>query len=291
MNPLVQVEADPAAEVSARLPGWSFSPGFAPVARAVGMLRATLPLRPSRLESRLEELLSKIKPRSGFYLGGFPGRRALGEQLLIDIDPRILRLRLKQRIETRGTRVYIHDKFIGTGTWGRILHPLDSSATHRDVMEIVHQDFDYRSTNAYRSAMRKSRTERPIRRNFVELKSPRLVEGYFRHATDLCRSVQESGVRRRTEWREGIFANPRVRLPWVEWMEADIGIAIGRDGGIYHFGSGKHRIAAAQAMGLKSIPAEVRMVHLNWLRNQVTRTGLAPVQALLKGIEDLARRY
>jgi len=288
-----EADAEQAVEVSSvRLPGWSFSPGFAPIARAATMLRATLPLRRGLFETHLKALLSQTDSSArNFYFGGFPGRRALGDQLVIEIDPRILRLRLMQRIQSSSGRLYIHDKFIGAGSWRGIVHPVARSSTHRDVLEIVRQDFDYRNTAAYRSAMSRARTRKPIRRNFIELKSPQLVEGYFRHTSDLCRSVRESGVRRRSEWHQGIFANPRVRLPWVEWMEADIGIAIGRDGGIFHFGSGKHRTAAAQALGVKSIPAEVRMVHLEWLRSQMAKTGLAPVQALLKGIEELARQY
>jgi hypothetical protein len=158
------------------------------------------------------------------------------------------------------------------------------------VQEIVQNDFDYRKTEAYRSALERSRGPRPIRRNFVALRSPQLVESYFKQASELCRSIRDNGVRRRAEFRRtaGVFSSPTVRLPWVEFAEADIGLAIGPDGELFHFGSGKHRIAAAQALRLKSVPMEVRMVHAAWLEREIAGSGLKPVEALLRGIRGLA---
>jgi hypothetical protein len=96
-------------------------------------------------------------------------------------------------------------------------------------------------------------------------------------------------VRRRAEYPHiaKVFHKWNIRLPWVELMEADIGLAIGPGGETYHFGSGKHRIAAAQALGLKTVPVEVRMVHALWLERQIARSGLPPVEALLAGIRSI----
>ena len=83
------------------------------------------------------------------------------------------------------------------------------------------------------------------------------------------------------------FARPSVRLPWVEFGELDIGVAIGAGGELYRFASGKHRTAAAKALGLTSMPAEIRLVNAHWLSRQIAESGLSPARALRYGIDRL----
>jgi hypothetical protein len=170
-----------------------------------------------------------------------------------------------------------------------MVESVTESATHRDVTEIIEADLDYRSTGAYRKALRRASGRKPVRRNFIALKTPHLVERYFLHVTDLCRSIRGRGILPRTRFRQfsHAFKNPRVRLPAVELAESDIGISVGHDGELCHFGPGKHRIAAAQALGLGSVPVEVRLVHLAWLQRQISIFGPNPVEALLAGIQRL----
>lgn len=123
----------------------------------------------------------------------------------------------------------------------------------------------------------------------MALKTPALVERYFGNLAELARSIAESGVVRRSDYRRAahLFADFSVRRPWIEAVESDIGIAIGAQGEVYRFASGKHRTAIAQALGLASIPVEVRLVHADWLERQVAETGDAPAEALLRGIRSL----
>lgn len=268
---------------------WALSPGQSATARALATLKALLPLRRRDFEGRLAEALREAaESGSGFFLKGFSARRALGSSLVVDINPLRVEKRLYHRLSS-AKHVYLQDRFIGAGSWQSILRPLDASATHCDVQEVVQKQFEYRLTQAYRQAMERSGGPRPIRRNFIALKSPQLVEGYFKEVARLCRSIGESGMRRRADCRSAAaaFRNPKMRLPWVELVEGDIGLAIGADGEGYHFGSGKHRIAAAQALKLTSIPVEVRMVHADWLERQIASSGLPPVEALLGGIRSL----
>ncbi|HEX9905630.1 MAG TPA: hypothetical protein VGA77_11760 [Propylenella sp.] len=279
-----------AGSASGRLLLWSISPGRRPIARATATLRALLPLSRAQFERRLAHALEEAAQNAnGFFLGGYSARRALGPRLLINIDPRRLKYRLKHRLPRNGRDIYFEDKFLGAGNWSPILQPVPTFATHREVEEIISYDFDYRRTAAYRNAMAKSGGRRPVKRNFVALKSPELVEGYFEYITELCRSIHANGVRRREEYRAPAtaFRNPKVRLPWVELMESDVGLAIGPSGETYAFGCGKHRTAAALALRLNSIPVEVRLVHRAWLERQIARSKLPPLEALLRGIRDL----
>lgn len=225
----------------------------------------------------------------GFYLGGFSARRALGAALIVDVDPRRVRERLKHRVVENGRSQSIRDKFLGAGDWSAMLEPVSSAPTYHDAFEVAAAGLDYCRTEAFKQAMERAGGPRPVIRNFVTLNKPELVESYFRNVADLCRSVSESGVMPRSEYRRfsHLFRSPRVRPPWIEAAESDVGVAIGPQGEIYRFASGKHRTAIAQALELTSIPVEVRVAHLDWLTGLMAATGLGPVGALLYGIRTL----
>ena len=228
---------------------------------------------------------------TGFYLSGFAARRALGQGLVIDVDPAILEQRLDHRVRLGGRSFNIRDSFIGAGDWTPLLRVLRRSSSHREVTEIVAAGFDYRQTPSYRKSLDRASGDNPVKRNHVVLSSPGKVEAYFRQTAELCRSIGESGLSRRSDYgpRLASLASPSVRLPWIEFGEVDIGVAIGAAGEVYRFASGKHRTAAAQVLRIKSMPVEIRMVHADWLVRLMEDTGLAPAAALRRGIETLGR--
>jgi hypothetical protein len=239
---------------------------------------------------RLDDACAEARRNGqGFYLGGFSARRALGAALIVDVDPRLIGERLKHRVVENGRSQSIRDKFLGAGDWSSMLEPVSNAPTYHDAFEVAAADMDYRRTEAFNQAMERASSSRPVIRNFVTLNTPELVESYFRNVADLCRSVSDTGVVPRSEYRRfsHLFRSPRVRPPWIEAAESDIGVAIGPQGEIYRFASGKHRTAIAQALGLTSIPVEVRVTHLDWLTRLTTTTGLGPVGALLYGIRTL----
>jgi hypothetical protein len=267
-----------------------------PLGEAWAALKGTLPLGRDAFGRKLAGALDEAARRgSGFYLGGFPARRALGARLVIDVDPRRIEHRLEHRVAEAGRIYLIRDRFLGAGDWSPLLTRVRSASTYREVEEIVKAGLDYRETRAYREALEKANGANPVNRNFVALNSTERVETYFRQTAELCRSIRERGVERRAAVGRRFGGNPKalsVRLPWVEWGEADIGAAVGADGTIYRFASGKHRTAAAQSLGLSSMPVEVRMVHADWLGARMREGANSPVEALVEGVRalDLRRR-
>lgn len=256
---------------------------------SIAEMRRLLPLGMASFEARLGRAMEKAIASGGFHLGGFAARRALGRALMVDVDPGVLERRLEYRLK-QGDRVHsIRDKFVGGGDWTPLLRPLGRCSTHREVVEIVEAGLDYRKTRSYAKARDRLERGNPVRRNFVALSTPAKLETYFRQTADMCRSVQEFGIvpRREYGWRLASFARPSVRLPWIEFGEAEIGLAIGADGDLYSFASGKHRTAAAMALGLSVMPAEIRLVNAHWLARQMAESGLSPVQGLRYGVERL----
>jgi hypothetical protein len=255
-------------------------------------MRRLLPMGRGRFEALLAAALADAaRHGTGFYLGGFAARRALGRGLVIDIDPAVLQRRLDHGVRLAERSCNIRDKFLGAGDWTPLLRVLRRSSSHREVSEIVAAGFDYRQTPSYRTSLDRASGDNPVKRNHVVLSSPGKVEAYFRHTAELCRSIGESGLLRRSDYgtRLASLARPSVRLPWIEFGEVDIGVAVGAAGEVYRFASGKHRTAAAQVLQIRSMPVEIRMVHADWLVRQMEDTGLAPAAALRRGIETLRR--
>lgn len=259
-----------------------------PLPDSIAALRRLLPLGMAGFERRLGNAMAAAA-QGGFHLGGFAARRALGAELIVEVDPHILRDRLEHRFKQAGRMYNIRDRFVGAGDWTPLLRPIARSSTHREVAEIVQAGFEYRRTPSYGRALERVFSANPIKRNFVALSSPAKVEAYFRQTAEMCRSVQKSGIVRRRDygWRLASFAHPSVRLPWIEFGEVEIGIAIGAGGEIYRFASGKHRTAAAKALGLTSMPVEIRLVNVHWLARQMAESGLSPADALRRGIGEL----
>jgi hypothetical protein len=256
---------------------------------SIAAMRRLLPLGVASFEARLARAMAQAAANGGFHLGGFAARRALGRALMVDVDPGILKRRLDHRFK-QGDRVHnIRDKFVGGGDWAPLLRSLDRSSTHREVAEIVEAGLEYRKTRSYAKALDRLESGDPVKRNFVALSTPAKVEAYFRQTADMCRSVEEFGIipRRDYGWRLASFTHPSVRLPWIEVGEAEIGLAIGANGELYRFASGKHRTAAAKALGLASMPAEIRLVNAHWLARQMAESGLPPARALRYGIDRL----
>lgn len=273
--------------------------GAVPPPRPAGLLAQALPAFVARLTSRAPfetqlaaALAEARRTGAGFYLGGLAARRALGAALVIEADPRRIDRRLRHRVETGGRTLLIRDRFLGAGDWTPLIDPLDDASTYRDAQEVVAAGLDYRRTRAYRTALERAAEGRPVERNFVALATPALVERYFARLAALVRSISEAGIVRRAEYRRmaHLFGDLRVRMPWVELAESDVGIAVGADGAIYRFAPGKHRTAIAQALGLATMPVEVRLVHADWLARQMEGSGLAPVPALIHGIGQLSTR-
>ncbi len=255
-------------------------------------LRPLLPLSREWLDKRIAGALAEaVRAGSGFYLGSFAVRRTLADAAVLHVSPRSIERRLRHRVADAGGVRIIRDRFLGAGDWGALLDRLDTSSTYQEVREVVEAGLDYRQTNAFQLALERAASGHPLCRNYVALKTPDLVDRYFRSIVDLVRSVTEAGIVRRAEYRRvsHIFDNCRVRPPWIEAVESDIGVAIGPGGEIYRFASGKHRMAIAQALSMGSMPVEVRMVHADWLQRQVEASGLRPVAALERGLQALCQ--
>lgn len=216
--------------------------------------------------------------------------RYFGEALHLEIDPAKLEHRISDWVrDHRGLR-WVGTSFLDAADWSAAISTIDRSPVHREMHEIVAAGADFRDTRAYKNLMGAIRLGRPSKRNNIRLATTEAVEAYLRYCRGLIKSMRKRGAMRRAA--SGAFHGIRVRhwdarSPVYDSSERDVGVAVSESGEIIRHLGGKHRTAIAQALGLKTLPVEVRMVHTGWLRRQIEQTGLPPHRALVEGLRAL----
>jgi hypothetical protein len=209
------------------------------------------------------------------------------------VDPQLLEARLSDFVEAAQGPRWIGSFFLDSGEWNGAVSPLSHSPVHREMTELVEADFNFRETREYRRLCRAITKGRPKLRSGVLLRTIDEVDEYYDYCVDLARSIADRGVLPRYAVRRRDRAVLKGRRQWLRSLEAaerDIGVAIDRDGRLVRHLGGKHRTALAQALGCPSIPVEIRLVHVAWVRRQMEGSGLPANLAFRAALAALPAR-
>lgn len=230
------------------------------------------------------------KERNGGAVSPGQAKSHFGHRLFIEIDPATLTHRLDEKhVDEDGHWHWIGDHFLDADDWCGRLSPLSRSPAHREIVEICRTRHGFREGRHYQAYVRSLEQRRPVRRNGKHLDTIEKIDAYFRYYVDLIGNIERAGVVPRNRFQHSADTGRRhrgIRSLWHDLVERDIGIAIGADGRLVRHTSGKHRLAAAIGLGLKRIPVEIRLVHLNWLEQQMAVFELPPASALQKALEE-----
>ena len=207
-------------------------------------------------------------------------RRAFGPLLVHQISPTALHVWL---IKTES----FGKKLVQAGEW-RMVRRMSQHPVYQRMEQLVQYGRAYREMPVYASLLTQALKGTPHICNEVALNSETVLDVYFERYLQLIESIRRSGVLP----RERLVAStddPLVRLPTSEIIRLpgaddgpkDIRVAIGPNGELLQMGSGRHRTAIAQVLGLERIPVEIRLMHVEWLSKLVERSGKSPLDALL----------
>lgn len=244
------------------------------------------PLFPQRLRRTIERLsahslASSLRPEAAFaYYGG---------SLTLRIRPDSISHRLPDRAAADGRALAMTERFLDAGDWSAALMPLAEDNVWDEIHQIVAAEGDWRATRAYRKAKKAAGRGEPVRRNGRRLATLDEVVAYFRRTTDLVASVRRHGLLARGEARTlgfGKTSHGGARLASQEWSERDVGVAIDADGALVRLGPGRHRWAAACAVGVVEATVEVRLIHIDWLERARESSSLPPHAAVRRGLAE-----
>jgi len=203
--------------------------------------------------------------------------------LLADLDPRPITQQFK--VELGGDDPTLC--FLGKGDWGPFRRAISATRVFAETRQIFECGEDFRRTESYQALLARIRAGDVPVLNHVRMETVAFLDGYFMQTVHMIARAKAGGIARRQESAETPVADARPE--WVERMERNVGLAIDRDGGLIRVGPGKHRMAVAKLLGLSSMPFEIRLVHVAWLRRQMNLRKLPAARALRAAISDLTQ--
>lgn len=178
------------------------------------------------------------------------------------------------------------ERFCDDSGWAHAIRPEALLRDHRIMVELVRYRAAYAEAAAFQVLLRAAREGRPASRLSMQLTTEDRIHMYFRHYLALIEDIEATGLKDR--YALGPYMIPdgkggRRRSPH---QSRNIGVAIAPDGTLLRFLGGRHRLAIAKALGLTLVPAELRLVHADWLRGEIRRTGATPVDAIRQFVRD-----
>ncbi len=205
-----------------------------------------------------------------------------GSALLRWVPTRQVTRTLATQVHARGRPVWLRDRFIDAGDWSEISKPVAESFHHQWFNDLVWGGTPT-ETPSYRRLLRLMETGRPMQVGPLVLDSVEAIESYRRYCESLLDSIRTHGVTPRDLTPD--FAPAGGRDPRSERTEGDIIVAVGPDGAFYRMLAGRHRICAAQALGLDRVPVSIRLVHATWLWALADRYGVLPHKAFASWLD------
>jgi hypothetical protein len=148
------------------------------------------------------------------------------------------------------------------------------------MVQLAHYRSAYPEMPIFRELLRQAKQGRPAWRLQMHLTTEERIHIYFRHYLALVEEIEATGMRDRYSLGPYFIPDGKGGNRLSPHQSRNIGVAAGPDGSLLRFLGGRHRMAIAQALGLSLVPAELRLVHSDWLLSEVHRTGLTPVQAI-----------
>lgn len=235
--------------------------------RLASAVLAPMGAMPRFFERRLEGALARGRAgEAGFWIPQAHAVRRFSSRLDLTVPAAAVQSLLLDVVELGGRHFHTGQSFIGAGDWSGVLLPFARHQISREARELKATELRFRDTRCYAAYLRRAAAGRPMVRNRLVLDTPAAVDAYFEGFVALFESIAEHGLRRRADfaarggWRAG-------RRRWLaELGEQDIGVALAADGRLLKLPGGQHRFAIARALGLKEVPVELRLLHVDALQ-------------------------
>lgn len=238
---------------------------------------------------RFDRSVSRLAGRGGQAVPAARAHFHFADALLLQIDPKAVEMRLRDNFLSDGSPRWIGTHFLDGGDWAALLSPVTESSSHAEIIELCRTRKDFRTGKRYRQYARRISAGKTVWRNRIGINTHDKLDGYFEYYLALIESIEKKGILPHSDLGlrgQTGYRHRWTRTFWQDLAERDIGIAIDAEGRLVRHTNGKHRMAAALALGIPQIPVEIRLVHARWLARQAEKLGLAPTEALLATLEE-----
>ena len=237
---------------------------------------------------RFNGSVSRLAEKGGQAVPAARAHFHFADALLLQIDPQTVTTRLRDNFLADGSPRWIGTYFLDGGDWTPLLTPVAKSSSHAEVIELCRTRQDFREGSRYRQYAERISEGETIWRNRIGIDTHDKLDGYFEYYLALIENIEKKGILPHSDLGlrgQTGYRHRWTRTFWQDLAERDIGIAIDAEGRLVRHTNGKHRMAAALALGIPQIPVEIRLIHARWLATQAKKLGLPPTEALLATIE------
>lgn len=204
----------------------------------------------------------------------------MGETLVFRVNPSVINKLIKK--ECRVGNDWLQQKpffdfFVIGGDWDREYSWVSEDRNFKEMGQLLKYRENFRESEAYAKCVEEFLAGCPQKgKDGTLFSSLEEIDEAFRHYLDLIGSMEAGGYQPvlQTAKKEG---------------ERHIGVAITRDGELFHFRTGHHRLAIAKQLGLSSVYVHVHCVHSEWADMAMRRFGGSELQAIKQSIMNLAK--
>tara|TARA_B100001964_G_scaffold237414_1_gene300913 strand:+ start:290 stop:1033 length:744 start_codon:yes stop_codon:yes gene_type:complete len=193
------------------------------------------------------------------------------QDLRLEVDPRTIALAVPKVYVAEGNRIWPRRFFVLNGEWERETELFSETLAAVEMAGLIGAG-DITTSKTYRGLITLMEKGQPRQHGARFVNSVVAIGEYCQTYVEIYEDMCANGYR---------AAGPEDRV------NGEIGVAVGRDGTLFHFRKGHHRLALAQRANLERAVATVRLVHSEWLRGWIDQTGKAPHAAAATGLATL----
>lgn len=197
------------------------------------------------------------------------------DKLIMYIDPNTITHYLPVKEEINGKfKRRCGNSFICGGQWERSIKLIETHRKTKDMYELF-SVADYRKTKAYSRHVYELNNNKLNRINEPAgeiLDSVDKIEDYYCKNISLFNVIME----------EGYLSQKSLMGDSMN----EVGIAIGRNGELYRYGNGYHRMAIAKYLKLDKIPVTIKVIHRDWYQHCLNNYKCDPIEATKMLLSD-----
>lgn len=204
----------------------------------------------------------------------------LGDDLVFRVDPNSIRKLIKKECLIGNDWLQqkpFFDFFIVGGDWDLDFSLVENDRNFIEMKELIEVRGDFKSSNARRICVEELQAGCPQKGiDGTHFKSIADVDESFSFYLDLIYSMESVGY-----------------LPVLTTRKCEnehhIGVGVARDGELFHFRTGHHRLAIGRLLNLNSVMVHVHCVHSQWAAKAVAEYGGTELEAIKFSIKRLAK--